>query len=82
MDKDPFKRKRMALGLAQKEFAEILEIKPNTVSRYERGVSNIPKVVEIALDALEKRDSERATAKEVSAKGSARRFYLSHVWRL
>jgi transcriptional regulator with XRE-family HTH domain len=50
-----FKRKRISLGLTQTELAEILDVKPNTVSRYETGTLNISKTVELALEAIEKR---------------------------
>ena len=43
----------MALGLSQIELAEKLEIKSNTISRYERGASKIPKAIELSLVALE-----------------------------
>ncbi|MCL2367780.1 MAG: helix-turn-helix domain-containing protein [Oscillospiraceae bacterium] len=39
---------RVDRGLAQKEIAAYLKVKPNTYSRYETGAHNIP------LDALEK----------------------------
>jgi transcriptional regulator with XRE-family HTH domain len=55
MEAKEFKRKRMSLGLTQVELAEILDVKSNTVSRYETGLLNIPKTVELALEALERR---------------------------
>jgi transcriptional regulator with XRE-family HTH domain len=50
-----FKRKRIRLGLTQTELAEMLDIKPNTISRYETGTLPISKVVELALEAVENR---------------------------
>jgi len=53
-----FKRKRMSLGLSQTELAELLDVKPNTISRYETGALPISKVVELALEAIEHRMAE------------------------
>jgi DNA-binding transcriptional regulator YiaG len=49
------KRKREDLGLSQAELAEILAVKSNTVSRWEREVLVVPKTVELAIEALERR---------------------------
>ncbi len=58
MDNKEFKRKRMSLGLNQTELARLLDIKPNTVSRYETGVLSVPKVVELALEGIESKINE------------------------
>ncbi len=58
MDNKEFKRKRMSLGLNQAELAKLLDIKPNTVSRYETGVLSVPKVVELALEGIESKFNE------------------------
>jgi len=58
MEAKEFKRKRIRLGLTQTELAEILDVKPNTVSRYETGTLTISKVVELALDAVERKMKE------------------------
>lgn len=50
-----FKRKRISLGLTQTELANMLDVKPNTVSRYETGLLSISKTVELALEAIEMR---------------------------
>jgi transcriptional regulator with XRE-family HTH domain len=52
VDNKEFKRKRMSLGLNQAELAKLLDIKPNTISRYETGVLVVPKVVELALEGV------------------------------
>lgn len=48
-----FKKKREGLGLTQAKLAEMLEVKPNTVARWENGVLAVPKVAELALQAIE-----------------------------
>ena len=48
----------MSLGLSQAELAVLLEIKPNTVSRYETGVLSVPKVVELALEGIEQKQKD------------------------
>ncbi len=58
MESREFKRKRGGLGLTQAELAEMLEIRPNTVSRYETGLLEIPKAVELALETVERRINE------------------------
>jgi transcriptional regulator with XRE-family HTH domain len=58
VDNKEFKRKRMSLGLNQTELARLLDIKPNTVSRYETGVLSVPKVVELALEGIESKINE------------------------
>lgn len=59
MDAKSFKKKRAIIGLTQQELAGALEIAANTVSRYETGNLDIPKTVELALEALEKREAEK-----------------------
>lgn len=48
------KRKRASLGLTQADLAERLDVKSNTVSRYETGLLQIPRVVELALQTVER----------------------------
>ena len=62
MDSKEFKRKRMSLGLNQSELADLLSIKSNTVSRYETGLLVVPKVVELALKAIEQESKEKEAA--------------------
>jgi transcriptional regulator with XRE-family HTH domain len=49
------KKRRMSLGLSQTELARILEVKPNTVSRWEANRLPISKTVELALEAVKRR---------------------------
>jgi len=51
----------MSLGFNQAELAALLDIKPNTVSRYETGVLAVPKVVELALEGIERKQSQGET---------------------
>lgn len=55
MEAKEFKRKRISLGLNQTELAEMLGVKPNTVSRYETGVLTVSKTVELALETIERK---------------------------
>lgn len=48
------KEKRIALGLTQAQLAEILEVKPNTVARWERGLLSVPRTVELAMETVER----------------------------
>jgi transcriptional regulator with XRE-family HTH domain len=48
------RRRRLHLGLTQKELAERLGMNRNTITRYERGfLPTIPKYVQLAVKALE-----------------------------
>lgn len=53
----------MSLGLNQAELADLLGIKSNTVSRYETGLLPVPKVVELALEALRIKEESQETTK-------------------
>jgi transcriptional regulator with XRE-family HTH domain len=55
LKRDEFNGKRIRLGLTQTELAEMLDMKPNTISRYETGNLSISKVVELAIEAIENR---------------------------
>lgn len=48
------KEKRIALGLTQAQLAEILDVKPNTVARWERGLLAVPRTVELAMETVER----------------------------
>ncbi len=48
----------MSLGLNQAELAKLLDIKPNTASRYETGILSVAKVVELALEGIESKINE------------------------
>lgn len=55
MEGDKLKEKRIALGLTQAQLAEILDVKPNTVARWERGLLSVPRTVELAMETIERR---------------------------
>lgn len=58
-----FRIKRAILGMTQAELANELDIQANTVSRYETEDLKIPRTVELALEALERRQQD-ADSKE------------------
>jgi len=58
MEKGELKKRRERLGLTQANFAEAIGISANTVSRYETGTMEIPKSMDLILEALEKRQIE------------------------
>ncbi len=59
MDKDELKKRRERLGLTQSEFAGEIGVTATTISRYETGLTQIPKSMELILEALEKRQIEK-----------------------
>lgn len=59
MNKDQLKQRRERLGLKQAEFAKELGIASNSVSRYETGQVEIPKYMELVLEALEARQIKK-----------------------
>lgn len=54
MEGEKLKEKRMALGLTQAQLAEILDVKPNTVARWERGLLSVPRTVVLAMETVER----------------------------
>jgi len=54
MESDKLREKRIALGLTQAQLAEILDVKPNTVARWERGLLSVPRTVELAMETVER----------------------------
>lgn len=54
MEGEALREKRIALGLTQAELAEILDVKPNTVARWERGLLPVPRTVELAMATVER----------------------------
>jgi transcriptional regulator with XRE-family HTH domain len=54
MEGEELKEKRIALGLTQAQLAEILDVKPNTVARWERGLLAVPRTVELAMATVER----------------------------
>lgn len=53
MEGKELRKRREKLGLTQTALAEILEVKPNTVTRWENGVLSISKTVELAFERIE-----------------------------
>lgn len=52
MEGKELKKMRESLGLTQSGLAEILDVKPNTVARWENGVLDVPKTVELAMPTV------------------------------
>jgi predicted transcriptional regulator len=50
-----FKIKRVTFDMKQSDIAKELGLNSNTISRYETGDLPVPKVVELSMEALEKR---------------------------
>ena len=46
------------MDLTQTQLAEMLEVRQNTVARWERGLLAVPKPVELALETIERRANE------------------------
>jgi transcriptional regulator with XRE-family HTH domain len=67
------KEKRNELGLTQVQLAEKLDVKPNTVARWENGVLAVPKVVSLALEALERKPGRPAKASKSGKKASKKK---------
>lgn len=55
MEKEDLKKRRERLGLTQTGLADILGFASNTVSGYETGRLEIPKYMDLVLEALEAR---------------------------
>jgi transcriptional regulator with XRE-family HTH domain len=56
MEKEELKKKRERLGLTQSGFAKEVGVTATTISRYETGLQTpIPKLIELAIEALEVR---------------------------
>ena len=55
MEGKELKKKRENLGLTQSALAEMLEVKPNTIARWENGVLSVPKTVELAIETIERK---------------------------
>ncbi|MGD0234062.1 MAG: helix-turn-helix transcriptional regulator [Syntrophorhabdales bacterium] len=78
MTPDRLKTWRTKHGYTQVTLAEALRVIPITVSRWERGIREIPSFLHLALEALERRGGEKKprdkakkkkTRKEVKAHG-------------
>lgn len=55
MTGDELREKRVALELTQAQLAEILDVKPNTVARWERGLLSVPRTVKLAMETVERK---------------------------
>ncbi len=58
MEAKELKQRRARLGLTQAELASVLGVAENTVWRYEKGATTIPKHMALTLEALEARQIE------------------------
>ena len=54
MEGNELRERRLALGLTQARLAEILDVKPNTVARWERGILVVPKYIALAIETVER----------------------------
>lgn len=59
MEKEQLKLRRERLGLTQSGLAEVLGFASNTVSGYETGRLEIPKFMDLVLEALEARQIKK-----------------------
>lgn len=55
MEGKELKQKREELGLTQTELAQILGVKMNTVYRWESGILQVPKSIELAMETVERK---------------------------
>jgi transcriptional regulator with XRE-family HTH domain len=60
MKPEELKDRREALRLTQEQLARALDVTMMTISRWERGIYPVPKHIELAVEALEKRRKEAA----------------------
>jgi transcriptional regulator with XRE-family HTH domain len=58
MTNTELKKRRERLGLTQTELADLLGVASNTVSGYETGRLEVPKFMDLVLEALDKRHIE------------------------
>ena len=67
MEGRELKERRLALGLTQARLAEILDVKPNTVARWERGILVVPKYIALAIETVER--GQDTSTKKTAKKG-------------
>jgi len=66
------KSRRAALGMTQAQLAEILGVQPNTVARWENGVLDIPRVVVLAMDTVDRSFRKLTKTKRPAKKHASR----------
>jgi DNA-binding XRE family transcriptional regulator len=59
-----FKIKRVTFDMTQAQIAKELDLNPNTVSRYETGDLPVPKLVELSMETIERRLSEKESTQK------------------
>ncbi len=59
MEKEKLKQRRENLGLTQTDFAKTIGVTATTISRYETGLTTIPKYMDFVLEALEIRQMKK-----------------------
>lgn len=62
------KARRTDLGLTQVQLAETLGVQPNTVARWENGVLDVPKLVNLAVETVERNFRKSARNKRPRTK--------------
>jgi transcriptional regulator with XRE-family HTH domain len=68
MKGNQMKTAREQLGLTQVRMAEELGMHPNTIARFERDELEIPRYIELAVEALVNRGKPKITKKKTSTK--------------
>jgi transcriptional regulator with XRE-family HTH domain len=63
MDSKAIRRRRLALGYSQSQFAALLHVNVMTVSRWERGVHPIPESVALLLRHLKPKKGSQKRSK-------------------
>ncbi len=66
------KARRAALRMTQVQLAETLGVQPNTVARWENGVLDVPRVVALALDTVERSFRKLTKTKRPAKKHASR----------
>ena len=66
------KARRATLRMTQVQLAEILGVQPNTVARWENGVLDVPRVVVLAVDTVERSFRKLTKTKRPAKKHASR----------